>query len=368
MNRPAKVSGSPHRLSAHWLRIIWRKRPFVLVLLWLLYGCAEAQPLSDTVPVPTLVTTAVLPTAAPLPAATEPPTQTPQLPPTATPTETPLPVATATPAPLTYQQVLEHESGELPLPYLANFQLVAFYGTPLGPQLGILGLEPREEMMRQLEETAVIYAPYAPDRTTLPAFHIIIAVADTTPPYYRHYINLDLVKEWIALAERQQYAVILDIQPGHVSPVYEFERIRDLLYHPHVHLALDPEFAMVGNQIPARDLGQIYARDINAIQKALNQIGEEIGVNRVLMLHQFSNSMLPDKANIEDYSYVEIVIDGDGVGSPNAKIRNYLGYAEENAFEYGGFKLFPTDGDYPVLSPHEVMTQLVPPPAIIIYQ
>lgn len=354
----------------------WGLRPFLLTLFLLLFAtnCTPAPSPNSLAALPTFVPTAAVPTVTltpsvtPTASATPLPTSTPTVTPTFTPSPTLTPSATPTPPPTLYQQFLMHQPNGEPLAYLEQFQLVAFYGTPLGPQLGILGLKPEEEMMRQLEETAVIYAPYAPERTTLPTFHIIIAVADLTPPNYRHHLNLELVEEWIALAEQQEYAVIIDIQPGHVSPMFEFERIRHLLYHPHVHLAFDPEFAMEGFQIPARDLGQLYARDINAIQQELNQIGAEIGVNRILMLHQFSNSMLPDKQNIEDYPYVEIVIDGDGVGSPAAKINNYLRYAEENAFEYGGFKLFPTDGDFPVLTPDEVMTQLAPPPAVIIYQ
>ena len=78
-------------------------------------------------------------------------------------------------------------------------------------------------------------------------------------------------------------------------------------------------------------------------------------------------AVLPDKAFIADYPHVELLIDGDGVGTPGAKIRNYNTYATEPAFEFGGFKLFPTDGDYPLMSPTEVMN-LIPPPVLIIYQ
>jgi hypothetical protein len=78
--------------------------------------------------------------------------------------------------------------------------------------------------------------------------------------------------------------------------------------------------------------------------------------------------MLPDKPLIEGYPFVEMVIDGDGYGPAGPKIRNYLQYAGEPGFEYGGFKLFPTDGDSPLLLPDEVMTALYPPPSIIIYQ
>jgi hypothetical protein len=120
-------------------------------------------------------------------------------------------------------------------------------------------------------------------------------------------------------------------------------------------------------QVPGAHIGQLYAAQINEIQARLNAVGAEIGLNRVLILHQFRPSMLPDKALIEDYPFVEIVIDGDGVGPANVKIQNYITYADEPAFEFGGFKLFPTDGDYPILSPAEVMG-LEPQPALIIYQ
>lgn len=125
---------------------------------------------------------------------------------------------------------------------------------------------------------------------------------------------------------------------------------------------------MAAGQVPGEQIGALYAAEINAVQSDLNEIAREIGINRVLILHQFSSLMLPDKEAIVDYPYVELVIDGDGVGSAAAKIRNYNQYAQEAAFEYGGFKLFPNDGDYPVMTAAEVMTKLFPPPVIIIYQ
>ena len=50
------------------------------------------------------------------------------------------------------------------------------------------------------------------------------------------------------------------------------------------------------------------------------------------------------------------------------KVYNYNNYAQEAGFEYGGFKLFPVDGDFPVMTPQDVMTLLQPQPVIIIYQ
>ena len=293
-----------------------------------------------------------------------PPTVTSQ--PTNQPTHEPAP--TITPAPSSSATSILKLTPDAPQPYLAQFRLVAYYGSPTGPGLGILGQPPREEMLASLRETAAAYQALAPERPVLPAYHMVITVANRSPPYYFSRIDLAVIEEWVAAARATETAVILDIQPGRGNVMSEFERVRHLLHEAHVHLAIDPEFTMAEDEVPAQDLGQLYAGQVNELQADLNEIGRELGLNRVLILHQFANNMLPDKELIEDYPFVELVIDGDGVGSPQAKIRNYNQYAQEPAFEYGGFKLFPRDGDHPVMTPEEVMTELSPPPVIIIYQ
>lgn len=303
------------------------------------------------------------PTNTPSPTVTPPPS------PTATPTLTPTATATLTPtatavSPLPTLTLTPNQ----PQSYLDKFRLVAYYGSPTGPGLGILGDQPRPATLRLLRDTVAAYQALAPERPILATYHMVVSVAKPNPPYYYASVDLALVEEWVNAAEEEGVAVILDIQPGQGDVFYIYQRFRHLLYRPHVHLAIDPEFTMGPNQIPAQTVGSLYAGTINQIQADLNQIALEIGLNRVLILHQFAEVMLPDKENITDYPHVEIVIDGDGVGSPAAKIRNYNQYAEEPAFEYGGFKLFPTDGDYPVLTPGEVMSVLQPAPVLIIYQ
>lgn len=315
---------------------------------------APPQPLPPTnTPVPSVTPT-------PLPTSTSTATSTPSpsatLPPDVTPSATPYPLPELTLVP-----------GQ-PQGYLDKFRLVAFYGSPTGPGLGILGNYPRETMLTLLHQRMAQYQPLSAERPILPTYHMIIAVANTTPPYYYANISLELIEEWVAAAQESGVAVILDIQPGQGDVLYIYERVRHLLYNPHVHLAIDPEFNMAAGEVPGQKVGSLYASTINDVQADLNQIGLEIGLNRVLILHQFAGMMLPDKEAIEDYPHVELVIDGDGVGSSAAKIRNYNEYAQEAAFEYGGFKLFPNDGDYPVLAPQEVMTLLEPLPVIIIYQ
>lgn len=282
------------------------------------------------------------------------------VPPNPTATHTPLPAATAVPS---YHLTLDPSQ---PQGYLTQFRLVAFYGSPAGPGLGILGELPRDQMHAQLLGTVATYAPLS-DRLILPTYHLVTTVANPDPPGYHHHMSLELIERWIAEAEALQTAVILDIQPGYADLLVEFGRVEHLLYEPHVHLAIDPEFTMQGGQLPGVNVGQLYASKINQIQARLSKIGAAIGLNRVLILHQFQPAMLPDKENIADYPFVEIVIDGDGVGPAEVKIYNYTTYASEPAFEFGGFKLFPTDGDYPIMTPSDVMN-LVPQPVLIIYQ
>ena len=315
---------------------------------------------------PTLVPTLVLlpnpptpsPPSTPTVAAATPTATSTAVPPTAT--HTPLPTATPT---ASYQLLL---NANQPQGYLSQFRLVAFYGSPTGPGLGILGELPRDQMHQQLLATLAQYEPLS-DRPILPAYHLVTTVANPYPPFYHHHVDIELIEQWVNEAVAQETAVILDIQPGRANLITEFNRLEHLLYEKHVHLALDPEFAMNAWQVPGANIGQLYAAQVNEIQARLNAIGAEIGLSRVLILHQFSPTMLPDKALIEDYPYVELLIDGDGVGSPGAKVRNYTNYAAEPAFEFGGFKLFPTDGDYPVMTPEEVMN-LEPQPVLIIYQ
>lgn len=238
----------------------------------------------------------------------------------------------------------------------------------MGSGLGVLGDQVRSQTLRILRTSYVPEYQAHSDRPVLPGYHIISTVANPYPPDYRHHLDLGIIEDWVASAKQDGVVVFLDIQPGRANIIEEFNRIRYLMYEPHVHLAIDPEFAMNEEQVVGVNVGQIYASTINEIQINLNGIGYETGLNKIFMLHQFKDSMLPDKALIQPYPFVELLIDGDGFGPSGPKIRNYLQYAGEPGFEYGGFKLFPTDGDSPLLTPTEVMSVLFPQPSIIIYQ
>jgi hypothetical protein len=257
-----------------------------------------------------------------------------------------------------------------PIPYLETFRLVTYYGSPNGRGLGILGEGSREYITWELQQLALQFQALSPERFVLPTYHMVTTVADGHPGHdedYSHHVELEKLEDWITAADEYGTAVILDIQPALADLQEEFDRIKKLLYHPHVHLALDPEFILGEEQIPSQHLGKISPEQINLIQEQLQEIALEIGLNRVLVIHQFEDMMIPDKEQILDYEHVELVIDADGVGGKYSKLLDYKQYREEPGFEYGGIKIFFRFDLDPLLTVEEIMA-LEPAPVLIVYQ
>lgn len=329
-------------------------------------------------------TNTLIPTETPTPL----PTETPTPPPTATlrPTVTPAPTETPTEEPFGVipsgddrdraWQYINYGSRPAPrpgaaaspgspTPYLSRYQLITFYGSPWGRGLGILGNNPVQDTIRLLWGMAEQYQ-HLDSRHAMATYHMVTTVANQSPPDYRHHVETSVMEVWIANANNNEAAVIIDIQPGHADLMDEFNRVKGFLYNPHVHLALDPEFLMRGEQIPNVHIGRITAEEINMVQAEMNQIALEMGVNRVLIIHQFKDSMVENIDQIINYPHVELVIDADGAFDAGAKMIGYSKYANQAPYDYGGIKIF-FEYDDRVIPPEEIMT-LSPRPAIIIYQ
>jgi hypothetical protein len=256
-----------------------------------------------------------------------------------------------------------------PQSYFGFFRLVSYYGHPNSAELGILGQQSRPAMVQQLRQVAAEYQNLLADYAVLPTLHFIATVADAYPGpngFYRRQTSLELIAEWREYAHQEGLAFIIDIQPGRADLEEEFQRIRHFLYHPHVHLALDPEFMMAEGEVPGVHLGHIQAAHINIIQAELNQIALAIGLNKVLIIHQFETMMVRDKELILDFPFVELLFNADGFGPPASKIADLHQYASEPGWEYAGIKLF-YDWDAPLLTPAQVMN-IEPQPVLIVYQ
>jgi hypothetical protein len=283
-----------------------------------------------------------------------------------TPSRTPLP----SPTPLPTLTPHSYVGGNRPQPYLDNYRLVTYYGVPHTPILGAIGNGEPEEVLPPLLALAQQYQALSTDgRTVIPTFHIVSTVADPEPgpnSYYSHWTSVAILDQWIAVANENNMAVILDIQPGRADLIFEVERLREYLLQPNIHLAIDPEYFMDADQTPGSHIGDIDGQQINAVQEILDQIALEIGVNKMLLVHQFARGMVKDKQVILDYPHVDLVIDTDGYGIPDTKLHDYRLNAGDPGFEFGGLKLFYVWDD-PLLTPEQVM-RLDPMPAVIVYQ
>ncbi|HLI27982.1 MAG TPA: hypothetical protein VKZ60_12975 [Chloroflexota bacterium] len=272
----------------------------------------------------------------------------------------PPPLPTPTPTP---------EPPPPPAPILATHRLVTFYGNPLTETMGILGQRPPERMIERLRQQAAAYQQ-AGGRPVLAALHLVTPVAQAQPGadgMYRLRMDPELLEEWCDLAERHGLSFILDVQVGRSSVQEEVEQLRPWLVRPHVHLALDPEFAMSPSTEPGKQIGSLSAADINWAIEYLADIAitHRTG-NRILIVHQFTDHMVPDRENLEPNPYVDLVLMMDGFGAPALKRAQYDRYIATAPVDFTGIKLF-YQHDRPLMTPAEVLT-LDPPPDVITYQ
>jgi hypothetical protein len=256
-----------------------------------------------------------------------------------------------------------------PGPLLDGRRLIAYYGTPLGPGLGILGRHGITETLRLLKEQLQVYQDLDPSVDTTPTFHMVTTIADGFPGpdgTYSHRVPHDTIRRWIEGVRTEGGWSILDVQPGRADLEDELNAIESLLHEPQVHLAIDPEFIVGDDQVPGTDLGQITGSQVNWIQARLDRVARETGQRKLLIVHQFNDRMIEHKEIILDYPLVDLVWDADGFGGPGAKIQDYDQYKAEPGFEYGGLKIFYVY-DEPLMTPEDVLS-LDPPPQLVIYQ
>jgi hypothetical protein len=290
------------------------------------------------------------------------------LPPTPTPTPAPEPP----PFPECYE---EPEPGTSASPadgdsVLRNCQVVAYYGYPGVPALGVLGEFDADTTAAHANGYVAAFDAANGARHVVGAYHLIVAVAQgsaTADGSWLSRMPPALIEEWIAAAERNDFLVILDIQMGHSTVDAELDYFLPYLGNPRVHLALDPEWAMPPGVAPGTVIGGMDAAAINRAQERMSAFIAEHGLaNRMLIVHQFVPQMIRDKAMLGWYPGVDLVIDTDGFGTPAQKVVNYDRYIAADGAPFGGMKLF-FDEDTTLMTPAEV-NALAPLPAFVVYQ
>jgi len=328
-------------------------------------------PTATRTPTPTDTATATpTPTYTPMPTATPTPTDTPTPteppPPTSTPTSPPtlVPTSAATSPPT------DCSAGPAQPPSAINGRrFVAYYGTPQGRGLGILGRYDATATLQLLSEQAQAYQILDPCTKIVLVFHMVTTVADAHPGEdgdYNHHVSHQVIRPWIDAIAAVGGISMLDLQIGRADLATELGSIEPLIRLPTVHLAIDPEFIVQEGEVPGTNLGQIDGESVNYAQAWLSTIAEQTGQPKILVIHQFDDRMIVNKDAIQDYPQVYLVWDADGFGGPGAKTGDYVQYLHEPGFEYGGIKLF-YNYDTPLMTPEQVMA-LAPPPAYVIYQ
>lgn len=253
---------------------------------------------------------------------------------------------------------------------LPEYRIVAFYGHPHDPNMGIAGEVSMEELATAVRDEAANYAAADPTKPVIPAFELIATVAQRVPGSDGTYIldtDHETLTTYINYAETQGMLVFLDLQIGRGTVANEIEKVRDLLARPNVHLAIDPEFAVAEGQIPGEYIGSLPAESIAYAQEVLAEISASNGIPpKILVVHQFREDMIQGKGQLAPYPGVQLVIDADGYGAPELKTAVYNFLVRDEPVEFAGVKLFYRQ-DVPLLSPKEILS-LVPAPDVIIYQ
>jgi hypothetical protein len=138
------------------------------------------------------------------------PTATPVVPPApAGESGEPPPVTSPEPAPPSDAPETDEPEGDEPAPestrqpsMFDENQLVVYYGTPLAPGLGVLGMHPPQEMAQRLKEHTRLYDDLNGDRKAVGTMDLIYGVVQAEPTannLYLSYLSDEKVNEYIRL-------------------------------------------------------------------------------------------------------------------------------------------------------------------------
>lgn len=253
---------------------------------------------------------------------------------------------------------------------LPDHRLLLYYGFPENPNMGILGQHEPAQLLELMRAQVAEYEAVDNSRPWKLGFELIASVAQGSPQEDNSYIA-DTSGDWLDLytgfAAENDMVVVLDVQMGRKEPFDDYSGLERWLQFDHVHLAIDPEFKMWGDEVPGVDLGHVTSEHVIQAQEWLIDIGNKYGTSRkMLMVHQFHVYMIEDKDQIEPMAGVDLVINEDGWGPPDMKRDTYNVVITQQPIEYHGIKLF-YDQDEPLMSAADIMA-LDPPPDVVNYQ
>lgn len=251
--------------------------------------------------------------------------------------------------------------------------LLAMYGHPSGPALGVLGEQGPKASVARVRKLVAKYRRVDPKARFVPAFEVITTVAAAGKGPHGDYSARTKVSELEPLvdaAEEAGVAVILDLQPGRSSFLTQAKEYEALLRRPHVGLALDPEWRLGPKGRPLQRIGHVEAAEINRTSAWLARLTRKHALpQKVFVLHQFQTQMIRHRERVRtDHPELSTVIHVDGQGSPGAKFGTWRTIRRDAPAHVGwGWKNF-LDEDEPMLDVAQTWRRVRPRPQLITYQ
>jgi hypothetical protein len=250
-------------------------------------------------------------------------------------------------------------------------RLVALYGNPTTPALGVLGQQDLPASITRAKQVAAMYRPLS-SVAVVPAFEIIATVAQGSPGpdgMYSYETPPSVLASWVHEATAAGLYVILDLQPGRADLLTQAKLYQSLLEQPDVGLALDAEWKLQPGQLPLRQIGSVSITEVNSVVRWLAALTASRHLpQKLLVLHQFRLSMITDEQDLDtSHDDLAIVIHMDGQGTPSTKQQTWDAVtAAAPPKVFFGWKNF-TVKDHPMLTPEETMAN-TPAPVMISYQ
>ncbi len=254
----------------------------------------------------------------------------------------------------------------------ADELIVAYYGHPKSPYMGIVGRLSMEELVLRVKATAADYQALVPGRRVVPAIYLIYGTCQ--PEGRIGYMSDAMVLSYITYAAERGVLVFLDHQIGAGSLQAAADRLLPYLRFPNVHIAFDFEWRTAR---PMEEIGFVRGDELNWLQGYVRDrlAGEGISGRKYVAFHQFKASMLrePEKI-VAPSAQVELIHCTSGWGPPRLKAATHAFNAGITQIPTKGFKLWYYYSDKPgihyddpLMKPAEVLG-LSPQPKLIIYQ
>ena len=250
-------------------------------------------------------------------------------------------------------------------------RLVALYGHPGTPGLGVLGEQDLPASIARARQMAAAYRPLS-RVPVVPAFEIIASVAEASPGpdgSYSYETPVSQLLPWVREATADGLYVVLDLQPGRSSLLAQAEYYQSLLELPDVGLALDAEWKLQPGQKPLQQIGHVDIGEVNSVVGWLAALTARHDLpQKLLVLHQFQLAMLTGERDLDTgHDDLAIVIHMDGQGTPGVKQGTWNAVtAAAPRGVFFGWKDFLVK-DHPMLTPGQTMTE-TPAPVMISYQ